>query len=50
MAQWVKVFALQACQTDFIPETHVKEEGENTHYRVVLCAPTCALTHIIHTQ
>lgn len=38
MAQWTKVLALQACQT------HVKEDGEKTLYKVVLYAP-----HITHT-
>lgn len=43
MAQWAKVLALQACQT------HVKEKGEKTLYKVVLCTLGCILPHIIHT-
>lgn len=30
MAQGVKLLILQAWQTEFIPENHVKVEGENT--------------------
>lgn len=46
MAQWVKVLALQACQTDFIPEIHAKEERtklSSVHPRVR------ARTHHTHT-
>lgn len=48
MAQWVKVLALQACQTDSIPETYVKEE--RTHSMKLSSVHPGVHTHIIHTQ